>query len=75
LLVQQLYRKIFKKGQPTKGESVFNRLDVDIGMVDPRTGQQKATARFKINQQFVLVGDLGVGGDFRGMVRYLIRFR
>jgi len=44
-------------------------------MVDPRTGQQKATARFKINQQFVLVGDLGVGGDFRGMVRYLIRFR
>ena len=75
LLVQQLYRKIFKKGEPTKGESVFNRLDVDIGMVDPRTGQQKATARFKINQQFVLVGDLGVGGDFRGMVRYLIRFR
>ena len=75
LLVQQLYRKIFKKGQPTKGESVFNRLDVDIGTVDPRTGQQKATARFKVNQQFVLVGDLGVGGDFRGMVRYLIRFR
>lgn len=75
LLVQQLYRKIFKKGQPTKGESVFNRLDVDIGMVDPRTGQQKGTARFKVNQQFLLIGDLGVGGDFRGMVRYLIRFR
>jgi autotransporter translocation and assembly factor TamB len=75
LLVQQLYRKIFKKGQPTKGESVFNRLDVDFGTVDPRTGQQKATARFKVNQHFLLVGDLGVGGDFRGMVRYLIRFR
>jgi hypothetical protein len=75
LLVQQLYRKIFKKGQPTKGESVFNRLDVDFGTVDPRTGQQKATARFKINQQFVLVGDIGVAGEFRGMVKYLIRFR
>jgi TamB, inner membrane protein subunit of TAM complex len=75
LLVQQLYRKIFKKGQPTKGESVFNRLDVDFGTVDPRTGQQKATARFKVNQHFLLIGDLGVGGDFRGMVRYLIRFR
>jgi hypothetical protein len=75
LLVQQLYRKIFKKGQPTKGESVFNRLDVDFGTVDPRTGQQKATARFKVNQHFLLVGDLGVGGDFRGMVKYLIRFR
>lgn len=75
LLVQQLYRKIFKKGQPTKGESVFNRLAVDLGMVDPRTGQQQATARFKINQQFVLVGDIGIGGEFRGMVKYLIRFR
>ncbi|HEV2095410.1 MAG TPA: translocation/assembly module TamB domain-containing protein, partial [Chthoniobacterales bacterium] len=75
LLVQQLYRKVFKKGAVTKSNSVFDRLQVDVGNVDPRTGQQSATARYKINDQFVLVGDLGVGGDFRGMVRYLIRFR
>jgi hypothetical protein len=74
LLVQQLYRKIFKKGQATQSNSVFNRLDVDVGTVDPRTGQQQATARFKINDQFVLVGDLGVGGGYRGMLKYLIRF-
>ena len=43
---------------------------MDIGNVDPRTGQQPATARFKVNDRFVLVGDLGVGGDFRGMVKY-----
>lgn len=75
LLVQQLYRKVFKKGEPTKSNSVFDRLQVDVGNVDPRTGQQTATARFKVNEQFVLVGDLGVGGDFRGMVKYLIRFK
>ncbi len=75
LLIQQLYRKTFKKGEPTKSNSVFNRLQVDVGNVDPRTGQQMATARFKVNEQFVLVGDLGVGGDFRGMVKYLIRFK
>ncbi len=75
LLVQQLYRKIFKKGQPTQSNSVFDRMDLDVGTVDPRTGQQQATARLKINDQFVFVGDVGVGGDYRGMLKYLIRFR
>jgi TamB, inner membrane protein subunit of TAM complex len=75
LLVQQLYRKVFKKGQPTQSNSVFNRLALDVGTVDPRTGQQQAVARFKINDQFVVLGDVGVGGDYRGMLKYLIRFR
>jgi autotransporter translocation and assembly factor TamB len=75
LLGQQLYRKIFKKGQATQTNSVFERLDVDVGTVDPRTGQQQATARLKINDQWVVVGDIGVGGDYRGMLKYLIRFR
>jgi hypothetical protein len=65
---------VFKKGQATDTNSVFDRFDLDVGTVDPRTGQQQATARFKINNQFVLVGDLGVGGDYKGMVKYLIRF-
>jgi autotransporter translocation and assembly factor TamB len=75
LLVQQLYRKIFKKGEPAQSNTVFNRLAVDMGTVDPRTGQQQVSARFKINDQFVIVGDIGVGGDYRGIVKYLIRFR
>ena len=74
LLFQQLYRKVFKKGDPTKSNSVFDRLDVDFGQVDPRTGQQTASARFKLNEHIVLMGDIEVGGDFRGMVKYLIRF-
>ena len=75
LLVQQLYRKIFKKGEPTQSNEFFNRLDLDVGAVDPRTGRQEVSARFKISDQFVLVGDVGVGGDYRGMLKYLIRFR
>ena len=75
LLIQQFYRKIFKKGEATKSNSVFDRLQVDVGQVDPRTGQQTATARLKLNEQFLLIGDLQVGGDFRGMVKYLIRFK
>jgi hypothetical protein len=75
LLVQQLYRKIFKKGEPTQNNEFFNRLALDVGAVDPRTGRQQVSARFKISDQFVLVGDVGVGGDYRGMLKYLIRFR
>ena len=75
LLVQQLYRKIFKKGEPTQSNEFFNRLDLDVGAVDPRTGRQQVSARFKLSDQFVLVGDVGVGGDYRGMLKYLIRFR
>jgi autotransporter translocation and assembly factor TamB len=75
LLIQQLYRKVFKKGEATKSNSVFDKLQVDVGNVDPRTGQQTATARYKLNEKFMLIGDLQVNGDFRGMVKYLIRFK
>jgi autotransporter translocation and assembly factor TamB len=75
LLFQELYRKIVKKGQPTQSNTVFNRLDLDLGTVDPRTGQQQATVRFKIDDHLVLTGDVGVRGDFRGRLKYLIRFR
>ena len=77
LLVKQLYRKIFKKGQEpeTNESSFFSRLDVEFGNTDPRTGEQTATARFKASEHIVLVGDLGVQGGFRGLVKYLVRFR
>jgi autotransporter translocation and assembly factor TamB len=75
LLVQQLYRKIVKKGEPAQSNAFFNRFDLDLGTIDPRTGQQQATVRFKVNDRVVLTGDVGVRGDFRGTVKYLIRFR
>lgn len=77
LLGKELYRKVFKKSgdEGPKTDSVFNRLDVEFGNVDPRTGQQTATAKFQVNKNVVLIGDIGVGGDFRGLVKYLIRFR
>ncbi len=75
LLVKQLYTKIFKKGQTTKNDSLMNRVDVEFGTVDQRTGKQTATAKVKLSDNIMLVGDVGVAGDFRGQVKYLIRFR
>jgi len=75
LLVKQLYAKFFKKGQPTKNDSFFNRLDVGFGTSEQRAGEQTATARFKLTDNIVLIGDVGIAGDYRGQVKYLIRFR
>jgi autotransporter translocation and assembly factor TamB len=75
LLVKQLYTKFFKKGAPTKNDSFLNRVDVEFNMADERTGRQSATAKFKVNDNVVLIGDVGVAGDYRGLVKYLIRFR
>jgi hypothetical protein len=77
LLVQELYHKIVKKGQPTQSQSstFFNRMDLELGTVDPRTGEQQATVRFKVDDHIVLIGDVGVRGDFRGRLKYLLRFR
>ncbi|MBA3273063.1 MAG: translocation/assembly module TamB domain-containing protein [Chthoniobacterales bacterium] len=75
LLGQQLYQKIFKKGSNGNTNSIFDRLQVDIGGTDPRTGQQTATARYRATDRVQLIGEIGVEGDFRGTVKYLIRFR
>jgi autotransporter translocation and assembly factor TamB len=75
LLISQLYRKVFRQGQSAQNTSVLDRLDLDVGQTDPRTGQRRATARLKLNDKFVLVGDVDVGGGFKGMVKYVIRFQ
>jgi autotransporter translocation and assembly factor TamB len=78
LLGKELYRKVFKKGnddEQPQSDSFFSRLDVQYSGADPRTGEQTAEARYKISDQWVLIGDLGVQGGFRGRVQYLIRFR
>ena len=76
LLAKQLYRKIFKKeAEPDNSESILDRLDVEFGTIDPRTGEQTTTARYRLTDHVVLVGEIGVQGDFSGLVKYLIRFR
>ena len=75
LLGKQLYQKVFKKESEADPNSFFDRLDVEVGGVDTRTGQQTATARYRLTDRIRLIGEIGVQGDFRGTVKYLIRFR
>ncbi|MGI8431703.1 MAG: translocation/assembly module TamB domain-containing protein, partial [Chthoniobacterales bacterium] len=77
LLGKELYRKVFKKGSndAPQSDSIFNRLSVEYSGADPRTGEQTATAKYKVSDRVVLIGDIGVAGGFRGLVKYVIRFR
>ncbi len=75
LVFQQLYRKIFKKKEPTEEETLFDRFSFDVGATDTQTGRQEVTASFKLGDQLYLIGEIDVAGGFTGRVKYLLRYR
>jgi hypothetical protein len=74
LVFQKFYRKIFKT-KPSETESFLSRFELDAGAVDPRTGRQEASARFKVSEKFYIIGDVDAQGGLRGQVKYLRRYR
>lgn len=77
LLLQKLYRKVFGGGDPgERGENDFlERFDVNLGPLGPQTGAQSIVTRFRIDENWVLIGTTGIGGGVQGRLKYLIRFR
>ena len=76
LLLQKIYRSIFRRNKPpASSDSFLSRVQFDLGAIDPRTGEQTATLSVPLSDQLVLVGGLGVGGNFRGQIKYLLRFK
>jgi autotransporter translocation and assembly factor TamB len=74
LVFQKFYRKIFKT-KPSETESFLSRFELDAGAVDPRTGRQEASARFKVSEKFYIIGDVDAQGGLRGQLKYLRRYR
>ncbi len=68
---------MFGGGDPgERGENDFlERFDVNLGPVDPQTGAQSIVTRFKIDENWVLIGTTGIEGGVQGKVKYLVRFR
>lgn len=76
LLFQKLYRSVFQRNQPpSDNESFLSRIQFDIGATDPKTGKQSAAFGIPLSDQIMLSGGLDVGGNFRGQLKYLIRFK
>lgn len=75
LFVQKYYNKVFKRKESFKQNSLADKLDVQIGNIDPKTGHESATARLRLSDHWQVIGDLDLTGGVRGQVRYLIRFK
>ena len=76
LVAQKLYRKIFKKNEPSQPkDTLFGNVQFDVGAPDPHSGQQSVQLRMPLGDRFVLSGGVDVGGDFRGQIKYLVKFK
>lgn len=52
-----------------------DRIEIQLGSVNARTGEQDVTGSFRINESFSLQGTIGNEGDYRAGLLYSIRFR
>jgi autotransporter translocation and assembly factor TamB len=76
LLFQKIYRSVFSRNKPPpENESFLSRVRFEFGTTDPKTGKQAASLAIPLADRLVLVGGLDVGGNFRGQVKYLVRFK
>ncbi len=76
LVFQRLYNSTFNRSRPPPPDDSFlSRIQFDIGSTDPSTGRQSTSIRVPLSDQIMLSGGLDVGGNFRGQVKYLIRFK
>lgn len=77
LLFQKAYNSIFRRNRPPAepSNSFLSRIQFDVGTTDPQTGKQATSIRIPLSDQIALVGGLDIGGNFRGQVKYLIRFQ
>lgn len=76
LLFKKYWHKWFGEDDPLES---FNQLpggaQLEFGAVDPKTGRERLGARVPLTEHWVLSGGVDVGGDFRGQIKYVLRFR
>lgn len=76
LVLQKAYNSVFRRNKPpSNNDSFLSRIQFDVGVTDPKTGKQSTSIRIPLSDQFMLTGGLDVGGNFRGQVKYLLRFQ
>ena len=76
LLAQKIIGKLFKRRDPAlKKDTPFKDVQFDVGMPDPRSGEQSLQVRWPLGENVVLSGGVDVGGNFRGQIKYLVRFK
>jgi hypothetical protein len=75
LFLQRMHRQVFRK-QPGGGDVAFlDRMGVELGGIDPQTGEHSILTRFQIFPSWEIVGIANAGGGVQGRIRYVVRFR
>lgn len=76
LLIDRLRRK-YGKGTPIERRpgSLRELLSFKAGQIDPRTGKRAASAELELTDRVYLLGNVDVEGDYRGLVKFIFRFK
>jgi len=76
LLIDKLRRK-YGKGTPLERQpgSLRDVLSFKAGQIDPRTGKRAASASLEVTDNVFLLGNVDAEGDYRGLVKFIFRFK
>jgi autotransporter translocation and assembly factor TamB len=76
IVIQQLLGKFFPQtGRADENTEPFiDRFDVQI-LPGRKVGDQSISTSFRLTDKWQIIGDIGSGGDYRGRLKYLVRFR
>ncbi|MEX2580289.1 MAG: translocation/assembly module TamB domain-containing protein [Verrucomicrobiales bacterium] len=74
-----LFRKMRKAGDADRDPSLLDELqertELEIGGINPETGEQTFGGRIRLWKQLFFVGDVDADSDYRALLKYVFRFR
>lgn len=75
VVVQQAYRKMFRKTARSGDDDEPPRLSFQFSLFGSDPTRRNLSAVYELNPKWRVIGRVGESGTFRGMLHYLIRFR
>ncbi|MCG8600448.1 MAG: translocation/assembly module TamB [Verrucomicrobiales bacterium] len=61
--------------EPTLLDNLQERTELDIGGVNPETGETTVGGKIRLWKQLFFVGDVDARNDYRAVLKYVFRFR
>lgn len=61
--------------EPSFLQELDERTTVDIGQTDARTGEQTVAGRIRLFKELYFVADVSQEGEYRGLLKYIFKFR
>lgn len=75
LLFKNLRKTSAAEKERTVLDELEERTELEIGGVDPETGEQTFGGKIRLWKQLFFVGDVDSGSDYRALLKYVFRFR